>query len=791
MTHFAMFGIPLFQILNQVSFAKAMRMAHLIAQYLAYLVILTSCALDALDERRESDQGIDPIQLPQAIEKSSSSKTMCSQLHEQMQVLRCELEQTHQSALDHSQGQKSDSLLLGDAKRARKLKCELRALEEKWRQIATRDDLDREMSALWHFPQISLFQLLNEVASSEHLYIIPADLASLKVSLLGEFAIPRQMWPELIDLILTQQGLGQRSLNPLCRQIYTLSDEPLAIEAILSDQSDLEGLSSHMRLCLLLSLERYPPSFRAAIEKFCRGNRVQIRAIDGQIALVGRCSDVQALLKISTLIARSATNTTYRVISPRGIAVEDLQLALGDYGLQKNLGNHRDERQSDLLKELDSTKLRLIPLMQFPNTSLLLIGLKQDVERACAIIEEIESQIEEQSPCQLFWYLCKNEKPQVLAELAEQIAEMLNEESARKLKGEMRPPKPARAHFEPSAKRGERLANSSSNLRANPLIEDCRIAFDAKSGYLVMSLPRQIAPKMQRALARLDIPKKMVRIDFALLERKITDCNRSGIQLLRLGSLSNHTAAKGLSFNNDQSATSSGGRGILEFALSKSGRRGYLPSYDLAYHFLLSQENVQINANPSILTINGVPAQLDLVEETSINSGIGKVDKSQRALQAVYQRATYGIKISITPHIQRCDDRDFIALEADLSFDTRKASSDYRPDVSTRHIKTTVRVADGQSAILGGLKQKDLEDNREKIPFLGELPGIGKLFGTSLLIDKTTEMFLFITPKIVGVESAENGDTPQGRSDEPEQLRAKLELARANLKRQKRAYEGG
>ncbi len=781
-----MLSISLFHNFMKSSFVKARCIAQLIAQ----LVILTSCALDALDTSEESDQSIKQIQRPPGIEKNSPSKTLCCRLHDQMQVLRCELEQTHQSALDHCMSQKSDHLVLEDAKQARKLRCELRALEKQWREIATRDDLDREMSAFWHFPQISLFQLLNEVASSEHLYIIPADLATQKVSLLGEFAIPRQMWPELIDWILAQQGLGQRTLNPLCRQIYTLSDEPLAIEAILSDQSDLEGLSSQMRLCLLLSLERQPPSFRAAIEKFCRSNRVEIRALDGQIALVGRCSDLQSLLKISSLIARSATNTTYRVISPRGIEVGDLQLALKDYGVKKDLENCRDERQGDLQRELDSTKLRLIPLLQSPNTSLLLIGLKQDVERACAIIEEIESQIEKQSPCQLFWYLCKNEKPQVLAELAGQIAEMLNEESARDSKGEMRPPKPARAHFKTSAKKSELVAHSSSGVGAAPSIKDFRIAFDAKSGYLVMSLPRQIAPKMQRALARLDIPKKMVRIDFALLERKITDCNRSGIQLLRLGSLSSHTAAKGLSFNNDLSATGSGSQGILEFVLSKSGRRGYLPSYDLAYHFLLSQENVQINANPSILTINGVPAQLNLVEETSINSGIGKVDKTQRSLQSVYQRATYGIKISITPHIQRCGDRDFIALEADLSFDTRKASSDYRPDVSTRHIKTTVRVADGQSVILGGLKQKDLEDNREKIPFLGELPGIGKLFGTTQLIDKTTEMFLFITPKIVGAESAENGDTPQGRSDEPEQLRAKLELARANLKSQKRAYEG-
>ena len=61
--------------------------------------------------------------------------------------------------------------------------------------------------------------------------------------------------------------------------------------------------------------------------------------------------------------------------------------------------------------------------------------------------------------------------------------------------------------------------------------------------------------------------------------------------------------------------------------------------------------------------------------------------------------------------------------------DTRKASEDDRPDVHTREVKTLVRVADGERVILGGLRQKEIEKSRDSVPFLGDLPGIGKLFG--------------------------------------------------------------
>ena len=42
-----------------------------------------------------------------------------------------------------------------------------------------------------------------------------------------------------------------------------------------------------------------------------------------------------------------------------------------------------------------------------------------------------------------------------------------------------------------------------------------------------------------------------------------------------------------------------------------------------------------------------------------------------------------------------------------------------------------------------------MQDNEEKIPFLGEIPGLGKLFGSTQLTDINTEMFFFITPRII------------------------------------------
>src|SRR5262249_17212305 len=138
------------------------------------------------------------------------------------------------------------------------------------------------------------------------------------------------------------------------------------------------------------------------------------------------------------------------------------------------------------------------------------------------------------------------------------------------------------------------------------------------------------------------------------------------------------------------------GAGILEFLVSRA-KNGWMPAYDLAYQFMLGQEDVQINASPSVTTLNQTPATIAIVEELSIDSGAH--EKKGR----VYTRAQYGITIQITPTINAgeelnsCESEEdapgFVILETDITFDTPKKSANDRPDVIRRHIKNHVRIA--------------------------------------------------------------------------------------------------
>ena len=85
------------------------------------------------------------------------------------------------------------------------------------------------------------------------------------------------------------------------------------------------------------------------------------------------------------------------------------------------------------------------------------------------------------------------------------------------------------------------------------------------------------------------------------------------------------------------------------------------------------------------------------------------------------------------------------------------------PVLSTRQTGTTVRVKDGETVMIGGLSQSQLEDRVTKVPLLGDIPVLGHLFRSRTKTRVNSELVVFITPHIL---------TPEGRlANETEERR--------------------
>lgn len=69
--------------------------------------------------------------------------------------------------------------------------------------------------------------------------------------------------------------------------------------------------------------------------------------------------------------------------------------------------------------------------------------------------------------------------------------------------------------------------------------------------------------------------------------------------------------------------------------------------------------------------------------------------------------------------------------------------------IDTRKLQTQVLVGDGETIVLGGVFQEDRTRDVQKVPVLGDIPVLGKMFRNKVVIENKKELLIFITPKLI------------------------------------------
>ena len=76
------------------------------------------------------------------------------------------------------------------------------------------------------------------------------------------------------------------------------------------------------------------------------------------------------------------------------------------------------------------------------------------------------------------------------------------------------------------------------------------------------------------------------------------------------------------------------------------------------------------------------------------------------------------------------------------------------PSIDTRSVQTQVLVADGQTVVLGGIYETERRETIKKVPFLGDIPILGRLFKSTQIVENKAELLIFVTPRILSEGSS-------------------------------------
>lgn len=151
----------------------------------------------------------------------------------------------------------------------------------------------------------------------------------------------------------------------------------------------------------------------------------------------------------------------------------------------------------------------------------------------------------------------------------------------------------------------------------------------------------------------------------------------------------------------------------------------------------------KIVSSPRIVTADQVKALIEQGTELPYQQAT-----SSGATSIAFRKAN--LKLEVTPQITP---EGNIILNVDVNKDSVGRSTANGFAIDTKHIQTQVLVENGGTVVLGGIYEQNDREDETKVPFLGDLPGIGNLFKTKTRTATKNELLVFITPKMLATGS--------------------------------------
>jgi len=175
--------------------------------------------------------------------------------------------------------------------------------------------------------------------------------------------------------------------------------------------------------------------------------------------------------------------------------------------------------------------------------------------------------------------------------------------------------------------------------------------------------------------------------------------------------------------------------------------------YSVSLEALESSGVANVLANPKITTIEGEEANINIGDEIPIlTTKTTKEDDGETSQEIEFKNI--GIDLKITPKITD-DNNIFIDLQPEITtfLDWVEINGTRYPTVSIKKVGTKVKVNSGETLAIGGLIQEKEYETMSKVPLLGDLPVLGKLFSQKNVESEKRELIIFITPKIIDDDS--------------------------------------
>ncbi len=294
------------------------------------------------------------------------------------------------------------------------------------------------------------------------------------------------------------------------------------------------------------------------------------------------------------------------------------------------------------------------------------------------------------------------------------------------------------------------------------------IQADEHTNALVVTGPPDALRNLQTVISQLDIRRAQVLVEAIIAEVSQTNSRQLGVSWVLDGS-SNDSPVGFVNLGGTVNSALGAAAGVIpdgtQFGAGvfshDSGDPGI--NFALLLRALAADADNNILSTPSLVTLDNQEAQIIVGQNVPFvtgqftNTGSGSTTTSTNPFQTI-ERQDIGITLKVKPQI---NEGNTIKLEIEQEVSSLASSSASASDLITtkRSIQTTVLIDDGQTLVLGGLIDDSLRDRQEKVPLLGDIPILGRLFQYRSTEKIKQNLMVFLHPLILRDVQAGNAYT--------------------------------
>jgi len=318
-----------------------------------------------------------------------------------------------------------------------------------------------------------------------------------------------------------------------------------------------------------------------------------------------------------------------------------------------------------------------------------------------------------------------------------------------------------------SGRGGGRSVLLSTDEDEKPIFkEEVRVVADEiTNSLIILATPRDYA-MIRDVLRKLDVVPRQVLIEAIIAEIKLTDNLVFGLEYaLSMGGLGGLLGAEG---------GASGGIGVGETPGSASlsianssllgtanravnigsqGIFGFLTNRDeflVLMNALATDDRVNILSTPHVIAADNREANILIGEEVPIltSTSTSSLTDTARTINSVQYRET-GKILTILPQVNSAGLVNLEIRQEVSAVGSEEFGRTNSPSFISREAETTVVVQDGESVVLGGIIDDKIDRNRRGVPYLMDVPVLGRLFRVDSEKVERTELIILITPRVI------------------------------------------